>query len=87
MQEFTIEVPDDLMRELQPYRDRLREVLALGLRQMKVREVLVLYEQGVVSLERAAELTALSREEIIQQARAYGIHPRWSEEMVRADLG
>ncbi len=64
----------------------LREVLLLGLRQLRINEALLLYKQGVVSFGRAAELAKLSRQDMIQQARVAGVEPRWSEDMLRAEL-
>lgn len=64
----------------------LREVLLLGLRQLKVNEALSLYKQGIISFGRAAELANLSPQDMIQQARAAGVKPHWSEEMVQQEL-
>jgi len=83
---MNVDIPEDLMHELDVRPDRLREVILLGLRQLKLNEVLLLYKQGVVSFGRAAELANLSRQDMIQQARAAGIEPRWSDEMLRAEL-
>ena len=79
MAKTTIEIPDDRLDELDAYRDRLGEILLLGLSQIKIQEALVLYRRGLVSMGRAAELAGISESEMVQQARAAGIHPRWSE--------
>ena len=71
---------------ISPHQDKLKEVILLGLRQLKTQEALMLYSHGVVSFERAAELAGLSRQELIRQARAAGIQPRSSEDMVQAEL-
>ncbi len=86
MERLTVEIPDDLAIELHQYRDRIREVIALGLLQLKAQEALALYARGVVSLERAAEIAGLSRQEMVHQARAQDIQPRWTEEMAQAEL-
>ncbi len=86
MEKITIEVPDELAQEFKLNQDRLREVLLLGLHQLKIQEALVLYSRGVVSFSRAAELAGLSRQEMIRQARAAGITPRWSERMTQEEL-
>lgn len=83
---MNVDIPEDLMKEFDVRQDRLREVILLGLRQLKINEVLLLYKQGVVSFGRAAELANLSRQDMLQQARAAGIEPRWSDEMLRAEL-
>lgn len=81
---MNVDIPEEFMSEFELRHGMLREVLLLGLRQLRINEVLLLYKQGVVSLGRAAELTNLSRQELIQQARAAGIEPRWSDDMLRA---
>jgi predicted HTH domain antitoxin len=45
-----------------------------------------LYKRGLVSFGRAAELAGLSQKELMRQARANGIEPRWSEKMVEDEL-
>lgn len=87
MQRVEIDVPDELAAELTQYGGQADELLRLGLRQMmKIRETLTLYEHGSISFARAAELAGVSREELIHQARAAGVQPRWSEQMVREEL-
>ena len=41
---------------------------------------------GLVSLGRAAELAGLTEQEMILQARAAGIQPRWSQARVEEEL-
>jgi hypothetical protein len=86
MQKLEIDVSDELARELRAYKGRMGELLALGLRQLKVGEALALYDRGVVSFGRAVELAGVTREELVRQARAAGVHPRWTEHMVRDEL-
>ena len=86
MAKTTVEIPDERLEELGPYKDRLGELLLLGLSQVKIREALLLYERGLVSLGRAAELACLSRQEMMRQAQAAGVRPRWSKEMVEEEL-
>ena len=86
MAKTTIEIPDERMKDLDPYRDRLGELLLLGLSQVKIQESLLLYKRGLVSMGRAAELAGLSEQEMIQQARATGVEPRWSKTLVEEEL-
>ncbi len=81
-----VEIPRDLADMFSTRQDMLADILRLGLRQLKVHEALLLYEQDVVSLARAAELAGLSLHEMILQARARGIQPKWSDAMVEDDL-
>ena len=56
------------------------------LSQVKVQEALLFYQRGSVSFGRAAELAGLLEPEMMQQARAAGIEPRWTEAMVEEEL-
>ena len=86
MAKATVEIPEERLPELEAYKDRLGELLLLGLSQVKVQEALLLYQRGSVSFGRAAELAGLSEPEMMQQARAAGIEPRWTEAMVEEEL-
>ena len=86
MEKIVIEIPDELVQEFKPYQDKLRELILLGLHQLKIQEALMLYGQGVISFSRAAELAGLPVQEMSRQARAFGVRPRWSEQMVREEL-
>ena len=86
MAKTVIEIPDERWAELQAYKDRLGDLLLLGLSQVKIQEALLLYQRGVVSFGRAAELAGLSQQEMMRQARAFGVHPRWSEETVEEEV-
>ena len=83
---MTIQLPDEFAAELEQHQDRLKEVLLLGLLQIKIQEALLLYGRGLVSIGRAAELTGLTVDDLIRQARAAGVHPRFSQEMVQGEL-
>jgi hypothetical protein len=85
MAKTVIDISDDKLAELEPYKDRLAELLLLGLSQIKIQEVLLLYQRGLVSFGRASELAGLSEQEMIRQARAFGVVPRWSEKMAEED--
>lgn len=86
MQKMMIEVPDELALQFAPYQDRLRELMLLGLSQIKAQEALALYSRGLISFARAAELAGLPHPDMIRQARALGIKPRWTEGMVQEEL-
>ena len=86
METLPLEVTGELSEKLQPYRDKLPELLLLGLQQLKIQEALLLYSRGVVSFGRAAELANLPEREMIRHARASGVQPRWTEETVREEL-
>ncbi len=86
MAKTTIEVPDDRMAELDAYKNRLGEILLLGLSQIKIQEALLMYKRGLVSIGRAAELSGLSESEMIHQAQVNGIQPHWNDELLEDEL-
>jgi hypothetical protein len=86
MAKTIIEISDEKLAELEPYKDRLGEILLLGLSQIKIHEVLLLYQRGLVSFGRAAELAGLSEQEMVLQAKAFGVFPRWSEKMAEEEV-
>lgn len=85
MAKAIVEISDEKLAELESYKDRLGELLLLGLSQIKIQEVLLLYQRGLVSFGRAAELTGLSEQEMVRQAKAFGVFPRWSEKMAEEE--
>ena len=86
MAKAVIEIPDEILSELEAYKDKLGEILLLGLSQMKIQEALLLYQRGIISIGRAAELSGISEQEIVRHARVSGISPRWSETMLEDEL-
>ena len=86
MAKATVEIPDERLVELDGYKGRLGELLLLGLAQIKVQEALYLYKRGLISFGRASEIAGLSQQELMCQAKANGIQPRWSEKMVKEEL-
>ncbi len=86
MAKTMVEIPDERLQDLEAYKDRLGELLLLGLSQIRIQESLVLYKRGLVSFGRAAELAGLPEQEMMCQARAFGVQPRWSEKMVEEEL-
>jgi hypothetical protein len=86
VKQVVIELSDESAREVGPYQGRPQELVLLGLSQLESQEALTMYTRGVVSLARAAEIASLSRSDMIRQARALGIRPRWSEQMVEEEL-
>jgi predicted HTH domain antitoxin len=86
MAKTNVEVPDQLLPDLEAYKDRMGEILMLGLSQIKIQEALFIYQRGLVSLGRAAELAQVSEREMIHQARAAGLSPASSDEMVVEEL-
>jgi hypothetical protein len=79
-------LPEEHLPEINEYRDRLEELLLLGLRQMKIEESLHLYTTGQATFARCAELAGLPHDEMVLYARIHGIEPQWSQQMVEEEL-
>lgn len=86
MAKATVEIPDEQFAELSKYEDKLGELLLLGLSQIKIEQALILYKKGLVSFGRGAELAGLSQQDLMREAKARGIEPRWTEKMIEEEL-
>lgn len=86
MEIINLEIPDEVSVKIQSYRDKLSELLLLGLQQLKIQEALLLYSRGLISFGKTAEWAGLSEAEMICHARASRVQPRWSEEMAQEEL-
>jgi predicted HTH domain antitoxin len=86
MEILTLEVPESLLSDLEPYRDNLDSVLKAGLRQIKLESALALLKRGDVSLWKAARLAGLSLREMTQQAVAHGLRPTLDPETIDEEL-
>ncbi len=86
MAKTVVEIPDERLKEVEAYKDRLGELLLLGLSQIKLQEAVFLYQRGLVSFGRAAELAGLPEQEMMRHALAFGVRPRWSETMAQEEL-
>jgi predicted HTH domain antitoxin len=86
MRTLTIDVPDELSAELEPYRDRLGEFLAIALREVRMAEALALYRRGGKSLWKAARTAGVSLREMTQYAVAHGVRAPADEQTLQEEL-
>ena len=86
MDKITIEISDELLRELEPYRNQLDELLRIGLRELKMAQALGIYRKGGLSLGKAARLAGVSRREMAQYAVSQGVLAAHDEEMIREEI-
>jgi predicted HTH domain antitoxin len=86
MSTITIAVSDDLVRQLEPYRDQLDALLRVGLRDVKMAASLALFKEGGISLWKAARLAGVSLREMTQYAVAQGVRATADEDTVREEL-
>lgn len=86
MPTVTIAIPDDLSLQLEPYHDKLDDLLRIGLREIKKAQSLVLFQAGNLSLWHAARLAGVSLREMRQYAVAQGLRAVVDEETIREEL-
>jgi predicted HTH domain antitoxin len=86
MEKMTIVIPEELLKELEPYRDNISDLLRIGLREMKMAQALSLFKQGTISLWKAARLAGVSLREMTQYAVAQGLRAPCDEETIKEEL-
>ena len=86
MRTLTISIPDDLSAELEPYREHLGDLLAIALRELRMRQGLALFQQGGTSLWKAARIAGVSLREMAHYAVAHGIRAEVDEETLQEEL-
>jgi predicted HTH domain antitoxin len=86
MEKLVIDVPEDLLQELQPYQDHVVDLLRLGLREMKMEQTLALFKKGDISLWKAARMAGVSLREMTQCAVAHGLRATCDEETLAEEL-
>jgi predicted HTH domain antitoxin len=72
----SIAISDELARQLPPDPRERQEVVALGLREWKIRKALEAYKRGDGSLAYAARQAGVSLREMIPLAYAHGLAPK-----------
>ena len=86
MQTLTISVSNELSEQLNPYHESLEELLLLGLQEMRMRQSLALYQQGNISIWKAARLAKVSLRDMIQYVAGKGVQPEIDEETIREEI-
>ncbi|MBX3002118.1 MAG: hypothetical protein KF893_26575 [Caldilineaceae bacterium] len=85
---ITVEVPDQLMQQLNlSAEDVAEEIVELGIYQLKVRRALALYEAGTGSLGYIAEQLDLDKVDLIREAHLRGLEPPFDDQAIQEELG
>jgi predicted HTH domain antitoxin len=85
---ITVKIPQQWFIGLESEQEiMIEEIIQLGIQQLKIRRALELYRSGAGSLGYVAEKMGLSKRELICEARARGITPRFDEPMINEELG
>ncbi len=86
MPNVTITIPEDMVSELEPYREELGDLIRIGLREVKIEQALALFKRGGISLWRAARMAGVSRREMAQHAAAHGLRAEADEATIAEEL-
>ncbi len=83
-----IEVPDELAAQLKNCDARfVRQLITLGLRELRLEEAVAMLRDAGASLAFAAEYAGVTRTEMAAFCRLRGLQPRWDDQMLREELG
>ena len=87
MAKTTVEIPDQKMAELEAYKDRLGELLLLGVVSgQNPGSPVALPARACINWQEQQNSPDLTDQEMVHQARVVGIQPRWSETQVQEEL-
>ena len=86
MKEILIKIPNELSKDLAVYEGNLVELLALGLRQVKIQQSLALFREGGISLWKAARMAGVSLREMTQYAVSQGLRATCDDETLEEEL-
>ena len=86
MSTITITISDELSAQLAPYHNQLDLLLLKGLRETNLERSLTLFQQGQISIWKAARLANVSLREMMQFASAHGVYPPIDEETIQEEL-
>ena len=83
-----VEIPEEWFQGLEWDRSTvMQEIVQLGIYAFKVRRALELYQAGAGSLGYVAEQVGISKRDLVREAKARDIEPRYEEQTVREELG
>lgn len=82
-----LEISEDLLKDLDiGDSSQLREIIEMGIKQMKIERALRLFEEGKISMGKAAESAGISLREMMLQASARGIKSTYDRQMMEEEM-
>lgn len=82
-----LEISEDLLKDLDiGDSSQLREIIQMGIKQMKIERALHLFEEGKISMGKAAESAGISLREMMLQASARGIKSTYDRQMMEEEM-
>lgn len=82
-----LEISEDLLKDLDiEDSSNLKEILEMGIKQVKIEKALQSFKEGTISLAKAAELADIPLREMMLHASARGITPAYDQEMIEEEI-
>ena len=82
-----LEISEDLLKGFDiKDSSQLKEIIEMGIKQMKIEKALHLFKEGKISIARAAEVAGISLREMMLQVAARGIKPMYDQQMVKEEM-
>ena len=88
MRLINVKVPDNIIREIKAIEkdeSDIAKILETGIHQIKIEHSLSLFKRGDISIWNAAKMAGVPLREMIVQASAYGIKPKFDEKMIEEE--
>jgi len=85
-QTLTLRLPDQLVEQMPKSSEEQREVILLGLQQLRVKRALERYRRGECTLAYAAQEAGIALREIIPLAYASGLKPHVDPDLLEGEL-
>lgn len=83
----TLEISEDLLKDFDiKDSSQLKEIIEMGIKQMKIEKALHLFKEEKISIAKAAEVAGISLREMMLQASARGIKPMYDQQMVEEEM-
>ena len=81
-----LQLPDQLVEQMPKSSEEQREVIWLGLQQLRVRRALEQYRRGECTLAYAAQEAGITLREMIPLAYAHGLKPNVDPGLLKGEL-
>ena len=88
MEFINVKVPDNVVKDIKAVEKdevNIARILETGIHQIKIERALSLFKQGNISIWNAAKRAGIPLREMIIQASAYGIKPKFDERMIEEE--
>jgi predicted HTH domain antitoxin len=82
-----LEIPEDMLKNFD-IKDttQLKQIIKMGIKQMRIEKALQSYEKGKISLAKAAELADIQLSEMMMQASARGLKPLYDKKIKEEEM-